>query len=237
MLNGQSLGASLGTKRPLVEPPAVAGSVSKFAPLDISGSVLNALNPDAVRFVLQGEGEAAVRSDCDEQLLFSIEFAAGCVKCQSILIEGPEDAAPRTVKLFVNRINMSFDDCEDMPPTQTLELSSASSTTNLNFVKFQSVTSLTLFVENNLAGGDVTAVSRITIVGQPLATTNVSAPYSPPRPGPGPGSNPSPRAIGSHRRPRDSTDERLEEERMMLRRWVPAQRLTPVLTHELTLRE
>ena len=48
-------------------------------------------------------------------------------KLTSITLAGPADGtAPATVKLFVNKTAMSFDDCEDFPATQTLTLSSAS---------------------------------------------------------------------------------------------------------------
>jgi hypothetical protein len=40
---------------------------------------------------------------------------------------------------------------------------------NLKFVKFQNVKNITLFVENNCDGGDVTIIDSIRFFGQPLS--------------------------------------------------------------------
>lgn len=46
--------------------------------------------------------------------------------------------------------------------------------TLLKFVKFQRVSSLTLFVEGNAGGADYTALSSLRIFGVPLQGTDVS---------------------------------------------------------------
>ena len=71
----------------------------------------------------------------------------------------------QTVKLYVNKPSMTFDDTEDLPPTQVIELTGASATLPLQFVKFQCVTSLSVFIENNQADGDVTCLSKLQFVG------------------------------------------------------------------------
>lgn len=177
MLNGEPLGGEgVGQKRPMPEAPAApgVGANAKFVPLEFSGSVLNAANPDFLDAVLKGgDAPGALKSDCDEQLLFSLEFPA-LVKLHSIRIEGPDDTSPKTVKIYVNKTNMSFDDCEDFPPTQELTLAANASTLNLNFVKFQSVSSLTVFVQDNIADDEVTSISRLELIGVPLHQTDMS---------------------------------------------------------------
>ena len=176
MLNGVPTDAAgAGAKRPLPEAPAAApGANATFAPLEISGSVLNAANPDFISHVLKGgDAPGALKSDCDEQLLFSIDFPA-LVKLRELRIEGPDGSTPKTVKLFVNKTNMAFEDCEDAPATQELEFSSEAQTLPLNFVKFQSVSSLTVFVQDNQEDSDSTSISRLQLIGVPLHTTNMN---------------------------------------------------------------
>lgn len=77
----------------------------------------------------------------------------------------------------MNRENLGFEDCEDVDPTQTLELTAADVKENaeailLKFVKFQRVKSITLFIEDN-AGGEVTALGSLKIYGRPIMTTNM----------------------------------------------------------------
>jgi hypothetical protein len=95
-------------------------------------------------------------------------------KLTSITLAGPADGtAPATVKLFVNKTAMSFDDCEDFPATQTLTLSSASATLPLHPTKFNAVSSITVFIENNQGDGEVSCLSNLGFVGLPLHTTNM----------------------------------------------------------------
>ena len=73
--------------------------------------------------------------------------------------EDPE-LHPTTVKLFVNRENLGFEDIDDVDPTQTLTLTAedlreSSDPLPLKFVKFQRVKSITFFVEDN-NGGEIT---------------------------------------------------------------------------------
>ena len=118
--------------------------------------------------------EPFLESDADEQLLVSIELSQ-TYKLTAITLAGPDDgSAPKTVKLFANRSAMSFDDCEDFKPTQTLELSSTSATLPLQLTKFSNVTSLSVFLENNQDDQEVTCLTRLELVGTPLHTTNMN---------------------------------------------------------------
>jgi len=61
---------------------------------------------------------------------------------------GTTEAAPLTVKLFANGVNLSFENCEDLKPTQEFQLTpsdlTADSMTKLYAVKFQRLNSLTV---------------------------------------------------------------------------------------------
>ena len=82
--------------------------------------------------------------------------------------------APRTVKVFANRTSMGFSDCEDIEPTEEIELSESEIANPggvekvVRFVKFQRVTSLSIFVEENF-GGEESALGGLKIHGVPIA--------------------------------------------------------------------
>ena len=85
---------------------------------------------------------------------------------------------PSRIHIYANRENLGFEDCEDVDPTQTLELTAADLKESaeailLKFVKFQRVHSLTFFIEDN-AGGDISALGGLQIFGKPIAKTNMN---------------------------------------------------------------
>jgi hypothetical protein len=78
----------------------------------------------------------------------------------------------------VNRCNLGFEDVDDYEPTQTLELTAADLKESADpiltkFLKFQRVKSVTFFIEDN-AGGDVTALGGLKLMGRTVATTNMN---------------------------------------------------------------
>ena len=85
-----------------------------------------------------------------------------------------DGTAPATIKLFANKQNMSFDDCEDYPATQTLTLTGGAATLPLQLTKFLSVSSLTVFVESNQGDEEATCLSRLEVIGVPVHTTNMN---------------------------------------------------------------
>ncbi|GJP43204.1 hypothetical protein CLOM_g5340 [Closterium sp. NIES-68] len=117
-----------------------------------------------------------LESDVDEQLLVYIPFNQ-VVKLHSIVIKGPEEEGPKCIKLFANRPNMGFSNVSDIPPSDTINLTAdqvqEEKATPLKYVKFQNVRSLTIFIESNQSGDDVTKVQKLAILGSTVETTNM----------------------------------------------------------------
>uniref|UniRef100_A0A9I9CJ27 PITH domain-containing protein n=1 Tax=Cucumis melo TaxID=3656 RepID=A0A9I9CJ27_CUCME len=108
-----------------------------------------------------------LESDADEQLLIYIPFNQ-VVKLHSLVIKGPEEEGPRTVKLFSNKENMGFGNVNDYPPSDTIVLSPDNLTGKpevVKYVKFQNVRSLTIFIEDNQSGTDTTKIQKIALYG------------------------------------------------------------------------
>jgi len=128
-----------------------------------------------------GDTRLGCKSDADEQLILHVAFNE-TVKVHSIKLTefnrgiDPE-LNPTLIKLYVNRESMGFEDCEDIEPTQTFELSSddlkeGSKPIILKFVKFQRVQGITIFIEDN-AGGGCSALGMLNIFGRPVGGTNM----------------------------------------------------------------
>jgi len=129
-----------------------------------------------------GDTRLGCKSDADEQLILHFEFQE-FVKVHSIKLTefnngcDPEQN-PSRVLLFVNRNNLGFEDIEDVDPTTTLELTSDDLKENadnllLQYVKYQRIKSITLFVEDN-NGGEISALGGLKFFGKPVATTNMA---------------------------------------------------------------
>jgi len=129
-----------------------------------------------------GDSRLGCQSDADEQLILHISFNE-FVKLHSFKITefnngADPDMNPTSIKLYVNRENLGFEDCNDIDPTQEFDLCAAdlkesSDPIPLKFVKFQRVRSITIFVEDN-AGADVTALGMLQMFGKPVLGTNMS---------------------------------------------------------------
>lgn len=138
---------------------------------DSSHSIVNALKQS-----LRDDEGLYLASDSDEQLLIYIPFMQ-VVKLHSALFKGPEEEGPKTIKLFSNKEHMGFSNVNDYPPSDTLELSSDHLIENkplpLKYVKFQNVRSLTIFIEDNQSGSDVSKIHKIALYGTTVDTTNM----------------------------------------------------------------
>eukprot|EP00294_Goniomonas_avonlea_P009671 CAMPEP_0114541650 /NCGR_PEP_ID=MMETSP0114-20121206/1416_1 /TAXON_ID=31324 /ORGANISM="Goniomonas sp, Strain m" /LENGTH=210 /DNA_ID=CAMNT_0001725897 /DNA_START=8 /DNA_END=640 /DNA_ORIENTATION=+ len=106
-------------------------------------------------------------SDCDEQLIIVIPFT-GLMRLKSIVIVGgPGDECPSSVKLFANREDIDFDTAEDLPPLQTIELAPQQTVEMeypLKISNFNNVHNLTLFFPGNF-GAEFTRINYIGIKG------------------------------------------------------------------------
>ncbi|KAL5566254.1 hypothetical protein UlMin_029418 [Ulmus minor] len=116
-----------------------------------------------------------LESDADEQLLIYIPFLQ-VVKLHSIVIKGPEEEAPKTVKLFSNKEHMGFSNVNDFPPSDTAVLTPENvkgKPVVLKYVKFQNVRSLTIFIEDNQSESELTKVQKIGLCGTTVETTDM----------------------------------------------------------------
>jgi hypothetical protein len=129
-----------------------------------------------------GDSTLGCKSDADEQLILHIEFQE-FVKVKTMKFVAFNNGAdpesnPTTVKVYVNRENLGFEDIEDVDPTQTYDLTAeelreSSEPIVTKFVKFQRVKSLTFFIEDN-NGGEVSALGSLKLMGRPVSTTNMN---------------------------------------------------------------
>ncbi|CAK7340938.1 unnamed protein product [Dovyalis caffra] len=118
-----------------------------------------------------------LESDADEQLLIYIPFNQ-VVKLHSIIIKGPEEEGPKTVKLFSNKEHMGFSNVNDYPPSDTIVLSPDTlkgKPVVLKYVKFQNVRSLTIFIEDNQSDSEITKVQKIALFGTTVETTDMKS--------------------------------------------------------------
>jgi len=140
-----------------------------------SSTALNEI--DKWQNALLGNQPGMFRSDEDDpELILHIAFNQ-IVKIHSIAIEAPEENGPKTVKLFVNRQAIDFNDAKRSEAVQTLEFDKKNlqdgSPVELRFVKFQNVQAISLFFTNNQSDSDQTIIKSINFFGTPIATTNM----------------------------------------------------------------
>nr|XP_043616876.1 PITH domain-containing protein At3g04780 [Erigeron canadensis] len=131
--------------------------------------------PNALKQGYREDEGLNLESDADEQLLIYIPFTQ-VIKLHSIVITGPNDEGPQTVKLYTNKEHMGFSNVSDYPPSDTLSLSLENlkgKPVVLKYVKFQNVRSLTIFIEDNHSGSDMTKVQKIILHGMTVETTDM----------------------------------------------------------------
>ncbi|XP_058770541.1 PITH domain-containing protein At3g04780 [Vicia villosa] len=131
--------------------------------------------PNAIKQGYREDEGLHLESDADEQLLLYIPFTQ-VIKLYSIVIKGPEDEGPKTVKLFTNKEHMGFSNVNDYPPSDTAVLSPEhlkGKPVLLKYVKFQNVRSLTIFIEDNQTESEITKVQKILLIGSTVETTDM----------------------------------------------------------------
>ena len=93
------------------------------------------------------------------------------VNLTSVSVAGPGTHRAQAVKIFVNKPNMSFDNC-NKKATETLDLTpeqvADGARVELTSRSFRTLVRL-LFVETNQGGGDITNVSKIAVSGRPCS--------------------------------------------------------------------
>ena len=129
-----------------------------------------------------GDSRLGCKSEADEQLILHIAFQE-FVKIKTIKFVSFNDGRdpecdPTTVKVYVNRENLGFEDIDDVDPTQVFDLTTedlreGSDPIATKFVMFQRVKSLTIYVEEN-NGGEVSALGMLRLSGRTVGTTNMS---------------------------------------------------------------
>lgn len=123
-----------------------------------------------------------IESDVDNQLMLYVPFTANlrvhtvhitsCVSNNENDDEAP--IRPKTIHIWTNRQhNLGFEEAEDIPATQTIELKdsdwdteTATAKLELRFVKFQNVYSLVLFVADADGDSEKTRIDRIRFIGE-----------------------------------------------------------------------
>ncbi|KAM7508508.1 hypothetical protein LguiA_018961 [Lonicera macranthoides] len=131
--------------------------------------------PNALKQGYREDEGLNLESDADEQLLIYIPFTT-VIKLHSIVVEGPEEEGPKTVKLYTNREHMGFSNVNDFPPSDTAVLTADNNKGTpvlLKYVKFQNVRSLTIFIEDNQSGSELTKVKKIGLYGTTVETTDM----------------------------------------------------------------
>lgn len=111
-------------------------------------------------------------ADVDEQLLLKFSFQE-TVKLHSFCIKASstrqsDASGPKSIKIFVNEPNLGFEDAESSKCVQSFSLSPDQLTGTpvlLHFLKFQNVSSLQIFVEDNQSGSDVTFIEKLSFFG------------------------------------------------------------------------
>lgn len=133
--------------------------------------------PNALKTGYREDEGLVVESDADEQLLIYIPFNQ-VVKLHSVIIKGPEDEGPKTLKLFSNKEHMGFSNVNDFPPSDSAVLTEDNlkgKPVILKYVKFQNVRSLTIFIEDNQSGSETTKIQKIVLYGTTVETTDMKA--------------------------------------------------------------
>lgn len=135
--------------------------------------------------VTTGREKDWVESDTDEQLMLFMPFQAN-LKVHTLQITSLPPAAaenededneipmrPKTIKIYHNRAHiLGFEEGDDIPATQEITLTSkdwdttGTATIPLRFVKFQSVSSLVLFIVDGDGDSEKVRVDRIRIIGE-----------------------------------------------------------------------
>jgi len=135
--------------------------------IDLTRSeLLNVDENSTIEGALSGSG---VKADDDNQVLITIGFRQR-VNINAIIVRPylkEVDHAPKNVKIFANTLNMSFGEAATRTPAHQVQLTpqELGEEIQVKYVKFQNVTTLTIFFEGTLGEEDVLKFGKLTISG------------------------------------------------------------------------
>jgi len=109
------------------------------------------------------------KSDTDEQILLNLAYTQ-VVTVKSIKFSAPAADGPKTVKLFVNRLSMGFDEAQSDSPVQTIvlkatDLAETAPAIQLDVVKFRKTDKITIFIEDNQSTSQQTVIQKLILSG------------------------------------------------------------------------
>ncbi|KAK2184732.1 hypothetical protein NP493_255g04004 [Ridgeia piscesae] len=138
---------------------------------------LNESDEHTLQHAIHQCDEDYLESDCDEQLIISIEFTQP-VKLFALKINGPYETGPKNLKLFINQPHtVGFDEAESKPGQQELTVEpehlKEGGMTELKFVKFQSVSNIVIFIKDNMTGAEKTRIDYLGFVGVLARSANM----------------------------------------------------------------
>ena len=133
------------------------------------------------------DGGLFAESDCDAEVLLNIPFTQA-VRLTGLALAAPAagaagadpDAAPRAVRLFVNRPSLGFAEAASDPAAQELELSAADAAhpgavLPLRAARFKGVTCLGVYVSSNAGDAETTQIGALRLLGSAGETFDVAA--------------------------------------------------------------
>lgn len=120
-----------------------------------------------------------IESDTDEQVMLFIPFQS-TIKLHTLHVtsipqpDNDDIVRPKTVHLYTNRSHvLGFDEAEDTPAAQTLvigekdwDAKTHTAKLELRFVKFQNISSLTVFLADGDGNGEKMRVDRVRLFGE-----------------------------------------------------------------------
>jgi len=167
-------------------PKPSVGAGEAFASLSdvIDTSHLSVLNADGKTSVAsvfgQAGGKLSSDPDVDHQLIVVVPFREK-VKIRGLRFfaeaKAENASGPKMVKVWVDQPNITFEDAGKKAATDTLAVAAkdlSGTEQKVKFVKYQSVGSITIFIEKNQGDTEVTSLSKIEVVGCTLATFDVN---------------------------------------------------------------
>ncbi|KIM72491.1 hypothetical protein PILCRDRAFT_829691 [Piloderma croceum F 1598] len=162
---------------------SVTGDISLLEYLDLPQ--LNCLNEaDEHKFKpivttkSRNTTDSYLLSDADDQLLLNIPFNQA-VRVRSVVLQSRSEVqAPKSIKLFVNRPSLGFEDVEDASEPEAAQVLTLraedvkqGNRIVLRYVRFQAVNSLHIFVQSNQGGDEESRIDVLEVFGVPVETT------------------------------------------------------------------